>query len=409
MDFELTRFENDERLLSQIESIKSADNIQILIPFAKAYLGMFYVIDKELPEREKVKLLANDALAEAIFEGFINSLKKKDLPSIEKIAHLKAELKEYGEGYVILAGLDVLEKRSLANIDDLNTELIEKAIGFHFSNKSGYHNKWFDYLYRDHKNKIIPAISKYWVAMLNNNTAFLPGISLVLGKQPDENIIQQCILPLLANWKKCKAKTLSQLLFLALKYGNTDELLIICQRALNDDENLNERARLYWLTAAYLISPDKYFAHLSGFAGRVKLKIMPLLDFTAMILNEYKQINITFSTKMIMQLLRMIAPVFPPQHHVYGALGELDINSKNIMLMFYHLVCSDEKDVSIELKSLRKARVMKIYSGVIDNLLELKIRKNNEVDFLIPGFESYIEVLVKNNCLQGRSNKFDLR
>ena len=409
MDFELTRFENDERLLPQINSIKSAENIQVLVPFAKAYLGMFYVIDKELPEREKVKLLANEKLAEAIFEGFLNSLDKKDLPSIENIAHNKAELKEYGEGYVILAGLDILAKKSLSNIDAMNIELIEKAIGFHFSNKSGYHNNWFDYLTTEHKNKIIPAISKYWISMLKNNTAFLPGINLVLGKQVDKEIVQYCILPLLDNWKKCKTKTLSQLLFLAFKYGNTDDLLIICQRVLTEDENLSERARLYWLTSAYLISPDKYFAQLSNYAGRVKLKIMPLLDFTTMILNEYKQINIKFSTKMIMQLLRMIAPVFPPQHHVYGTLGELDINSKNIMLMFYHLVCSDEKDVSIELKSLRKARVMKIYSAVIDNLLELNIRKNNEVDFSIPSFESYIEVLVKNNCLQGRSNKFDLR
>ena len=48
MDFELTRAENDEKLLSQIDSIKTAENIQVLIPFAKAYLGMFYVIDKEL-------------------------------------------------------------------------------------------------------------------------------------------------------------------------------------------------------------------------------------------------------------------------------------------------------------------------------------------------------------------------
>ena len=77
MDFELTRSENDETLLSQIDSIKTAENIQVLIPFAKAYLGMFYVIDKELPEKEKVKLLANDELAEAIFCGFISSLNRK--------------------------------------------------------------------------------------------------------------------------------------------------------------------------------------------------------------------------------------------------------------------------------------------------------------------------------------------
>ena len=409
MDFELTRSENDETLLSQIDSIKTAENIQVLIPFAKAYLGMFYVIDKELPEKEKVKLLANDELAEAMFCGFLSSLNRKELPSIEKIAHAKAEQQEYAEGYVILAGLDLVAKKSLVGISELNLNIIEKAIGFHFSNKSGYHNIWFDYLLAEHKDRVIPAICKYWLAMLQNNAAYLPGRNLVLGEQPDVEITRYCILPLLDNWAHCKAKTLVQLLHLAFKYSDVDEFLLVCERALENDELLNEKTRLYWIAAAYLLSPDKYFSRLSAYAGRVKLKIMPLLDFVVLILNDQDKINIKFSTKMIMQLLRMIAPVFPPQHHVYGALGELDINSKNIMLMFYYLLCLDDNDVEAELALLRKARVMKIYSAVIDNLLELKMRKNNEKNFSIPDFERYIETLAKNNCLQGRSNKFDLR
>ena len=409
MDFELTRSENDETLLSQIDSIKTAENIQVLIPFAKAYLGMFYVIDKELPEKEKIKLLANDALADAIICGFLSSLNYKELPSIEKIAYAKAEQKEYAEGYVILAGLDLVAKKSLVNTKELSLDIIEKAIGFHFSNKSGYHDIWFDYLLAEHKDKVIPAISRYWVAMLKNNATYLPGRDLVLGERPNIEVIQESILPLLEHWPRCKAKILSQLLHLAFKYSNVDDFLAVCERVLDNDESLNERTRLYWLATAYLIAPDKYFSRLSAYAGRVKLKIMPLLDFIVLILNDDNQINIKFSTKTIMQLLRMIAPVFPPQHHIYGALGALDINSKNIMLMFYHLVCSNDKAVAAELKLLRKARVMKIYSAVIDNLLELIMRKNNEENFSPPDFELYIETLVKNNCLQGRSNKFDLR
>jgi len=78
------------------------------------------------------------------------------------------------------------------------------------------------------------------------------------------------------------------------------------------------------------------------------------------------------------------------------------------MLMFYFLVCSNNKNVINEIKILRKARVMKIYSGVIDNILELHMRKNNEEGFIIPDFESYVKDLVANNMLDGRSNKFDL-
>ena len=135
---------------------------------------------------------------------------------------------------------------------------------------------------------------------------------------------------------------------------------------------------------------------------------MLLLDFIILIMKDEEESNITFTSKMVTQLLRMVAPIFPPQHHVYGALGVLDINSRNVMSLFYHLACSNENGVENEIKSLRKARVMKIYSAVLDNLLEIHMRKNNEETFSLPDFDMYIKNLVDNNCLQGRSNKFDL-
>ena len=405
MDFELIRFENDERLLSQLASIKTAENIQVLVPFAKAYLGLFYVIDNELAAIEKVKLLASPELTEAILAGFLSSLNLDDLPSIEKIGHAMAEKKELSEGYVILAGLDLLARKSLHDIESLNEDIITTAVGFHFSNKSGFSDTWFEYLLAQHENKIIPAISLYWTAMLKNRASYLPGINFILGDEPNISVVQRCILPLLQHWVFCKEKTLSQLLHLAFKYSEAKQFLIVCEYVLENDERLNEKTRLYWLTAACLLSPDKYFARLSHYVGRVKLKVMPLLDFIILILND----NIKFSDKLIVQFLRIVVPVFPPQHHVYGALGALDINSKNVMLMFYHLACSNNIDVANEIKLLRKARVMKKYSGVIDNLLELHVRKNNEKNFSLPDFNEYIAILVSENCLQGRSNKFDLR
>lgn len=405
MDFELTRSENDEKLLTQIDSIQTAENIQVLIPFAKAYLGMFYVIEKELAEKEKVKLLANDKLSEAVFSGFIASLERKELPSIEQIAHAKAEKKEFSEGYVVLAGLDLIAKKSLTNVSELDDELIEKAIAFHFSNQSGYCDIWFEHLLVHHKNKVSVAMSKYWVALLKNNASYLPGKNLVLGTAPDIEIIENTILALLENWSNCKVKTLLQLLRLAFIYGDKDKLLQVCEKVLVSPDSLRERAHLYWLAAAYLLAPEKYSARLSDYVGRVKLKIMPLLDFIVLMLESGVEVNV----KSITQLLRMIAPVFPPQHHVYGAIGSLDINSKNVMLLFYHLAQLKGENIIGEVKSLRKARVMKIYSGVIDNLLDIHVRRKNENDFSFPDFNAYIDALADNNCLQGRSNKFDLR
>ena len=409
MDFELTRAENDEKLLPQIDSIYTAENIKSLIPFAKAYLGMFYVIDNELEEKDKVKLLANDELAEAIFNGFLASLNRKEHPSIEKIGSATAEKKEYAEGYVVLAGLDLLAKNCLADIKNLDLGLIESAIGFHFSNKSGYQDIWFDYLLSEEKNKVVATLSKYWVSMLKNRAMYLPGKNLVLGDTPDIEITKKCVLPLLDHWTKCKIKTLSQLLYLAFKYSHKNDFFMVCERALENDKELTERARLYWIASAYLLEPDKYYSKLSSYVGRVKLKIMPLLDFVVSIMSIRDEININLNAKVVVQLLRMIAPVFPPQHHVYGAIGALDINSKNVLLMFHFLVLTNDDNANNEIKSLRKARVMKIYSAVIDNMLELRMRNSNSENFSLPNFDEYIGMLIDEKCLHSRSNKFDLR
>ena len=402
MDFELTRSENDERLLPQIDSIKTAENIDVLIPFAKAYLGMFYVIDKELPPKDKVKLLANDDLAEAIFTGFLSCMNKVDLPTVEEIGHAMAEKKEFAEGYVVLAGLDLITRKSLSDINEVNFDVIEKAIAFHFSNKKDYIDIWFKYLLENKKNKIIPALCQYWVAMLKNKATYLPGRDLVFGESLDIDISQRSVLLLLENWSRCKAKTLLDLLQSAFKYSEASDFLTVCEHVLDKDENLNERTRLYWIASAYLLAPDKYFSLLSNYVGRVKSKALPLLDFVSLIMKDNDDITANLHAKTVVQLLRMIAPVFPPQQHVYGAIGELDINSRSVMLMFYFLASSKEEGVVKEIKSLRKARVMKIYSAVIDNLLELQMRRINSEEFLFPDFNEYIETLVNNNCRKNR-------
>ena len=126
-------------------------------------------------------------------------------------------------------------------------------------------------------------------------------------------------------------------------------------------------------------------------------------------MSDKNKININLNAKIITQLLRMIAPVFPPQHHVYGAIGALDINSKNVLLMFYFLVTTNDVDAIDEIKMLRKARVMKIYSAVINNLLELREGQKYNESSPVLSFEDYIEKLISEKCLHSRSNKFDLR
>lgn len=409
LDFEVTRIENDERLLPEIDNIRSATDIETLVPFAKAYLGMFYVIDSELPAKEKIALLANRELADAILQGFVASLSHTDFPDINEIGTAAAVKNEFSQGYVLLAGLDLIAQKSTKDIVDLKGNVLESAIAFYYSNQNSHQHIWFDFLLKEHKNIVTAALGKYWIAMLKNGAVFLPGRHFIFSATADADIIQSTILPLLKYWKKCKAKTLLPLLLLAIQYSEADELSALCDTTLSEDDGLNEKTRLYWIMTAYLLAPDKYYATLTNYVGRVKMKILPLLDFTVLLILNNNKLKNKLSAKTVVQLIRLISPVFPPQQHVYGALGGLDINSRNVMTMFYFLLGTNDKNVIDEIKALKKARVMKIYAAVIDNLLKLHEQKKNDTTFETPEFNVYIDNLVANNMLEGRSNKFDIR
>ena len=79
------------------------------------------------------------------------------------------------------------------------------------------------------------------------------------------------------------------------------------------------------------------------------------------------------------------------------------------MLLFYYLASSEDKNVLKEIKTLQKARTMKIYSSVLDNVIEIQNQKNDEPNFNLPNFDTYLKSLVNDNKLQSRSTKFDLR
>ena len=407
MDFAAARKENDELFLAEKDSIASGEKRDVLIPFAKAWLGMFYVIDNQLPPADRLRMLASPALAEAIEQGFRAVLKQDNWPELERIAEAFTQHREYNEGYIFLAAMDLRAKEERDFIAGLEWAVIQRAILFNFSINTGYQKRWFDDMLRLHKPEVVIVMTKFWVALLKNGASYIPGRNFIFAEHPDLDFVKQAILPLLLHWQDCRVKKLRQLLQLAFRYANREEFLEVCEQVLKQETRLNEKPRLLWVASAYFLDPVKYASLLSTYIGRVKLKIMPLLDFTIVLLADRKTFHIEISDKSIVQLLRIIAPVFPPQHHVYGAFGKLDINSRNVMQLFYALLLSDNPDVAAEVKSLRKARVMKIYSAVLDDLLKLLIRKRNDEKFEVPDFDTYIENLVNNNCLQGRSNRFD--
>lgn len=407
--FAQARKDNDERLLAQLDELRNGNNMQILEPFARAYLGMFYEIDDAIEPTDKVALLANSKVSEAVLDGFVAALQRDDIPAPYEIGDRLGKEESIPGGYVVLAGLDRLMQTDPEKIEKLPGSTLQSAVCFHYANHTSHSDKWFDSLLAN-TSVSAPALNGFWQGLINNNAQMLPGLRNIMADAECAELSREVILPVLIHWTNCKLKTFKELVFAALRYADRDELLQATRDLVNDPEGIrDETKRLYWLAIAFLLSPDEFAQHLANYIGREKQKVLPLLDFMMRVSAADADTGIELTPMMDAQLLRIIAPIFPPQEHSYGHMGGIDVNSRNVMRLFYKLATDKHNDSSEALKWLRGVRVMKIYKPVIKHAEQLQKKIREDDNFTVPDFASYLKELEENDDLIQRRNRFDIK
>ncbi|MDZ7660805.1 hypothetical protein [Thiohalophilus sp.] len=407
--FAQARRDNDERLLGQLDTLRNGEDMQILEPFARAYLGMFYEIDDGLAPADKMAILANREVSDAVLAGFVAALQRDDIPPPYEIGGRLAKDESIPGGYVVLAGMDRLMQIDPEQVKQLPASILQSALCFHFANQTLQRDEWFDKLLADTAVSA-PALNGFWQGLINNNAQMLPGLRKVLADSEYADLNREILLPVLIHWQSCKMKTFKELIFAALRYAENEELLQAARDLINDPNGIKEEnKRLYWLATAFLLSPEEFAQDLSTYIGREKQKVLPLLDFMMRVSDRDAETGIEISPIMEAQLLRIIAPIFPPQEHSYGHLGGIDVNSRNVMRLFHRLATDTRPEAAEALKWLRKARVMRIYSNVLKHAEQLQNKIRSEENYPVPDFASYLEGLENSNDLVQRRNRFDLK
>jgi len=406
--FAQARKENDERLLGQLDTLRNGEDMQVLEPFARAYLGMFYEIEERLAPADKVAMLANREVSDAVLAGFVAALQRDDIPLPYEIGDRLAKDESISAGYVVLAGMDRLMQINPEQVEQLSGSLLQSALCFHFANQTSQNDAWFDKLLADTAISA-PALNGFWQGLINNNAQMLPGLRKLLADPEYAELNREVLLLVLIHWQNCKMKTFKELIFSALRYVEHDELLQAARDLINDPNGIKEEnKRLYWLAIAFLLSPEEFAQDLSTYIGREKQKVLPLLDFMMRVNGPDAGTGIGLSPMMSAQLLRIVAPIFPPQEHSYGHLGGIDVNSRNVMRLFHRLATDTRPEAAEALKWLRKARVMKIYNNVLKHAEKLQNKIRSEESYPVPDFETYLNELEKSDELVQRRNRFDL-
>ena len=369
---------------------------------------MFYEIDKQLPASNKVKLLANEDLAEAILDGFVAALQRNDIPSPADIGSHMGQGKYYASGYVTLAGMDRLLSENPTALASLSPLTLQSALCFHFSNTTQHKDACAESLLDDEA-IVVPALSTFWRSLTAANGFLMPGLSQILDVEHRHKYAAVLLPQLLKEWHYVNNKVFKRLFFSAIQCVDADTLQQLASYFVDNELVKSDIKRVYWHALAFFLAPELKAQVLANFIGRLKQKVLPLLDFSMTVMRMDSPLSKRITAVTIAQLLRIIAPVFPPQEHSYGSFGDLDVNSQNVMRLFHHLACIDSPDINEALRFLRKTRVLKIYNGVIEYVSTLQKQRQATNQAVLPTFDEFIAHLKEHDKLAGRSNRFDLK
>lgn len=364
-----TRIENDRLLLPVLESIQGGSNIEALERFAKAYLGLFFDVDKRVTPFERIHVIANPQLAQAILAGLNNFITHTRLPDFTQIADSLVDEKPLAEGHILLAALDILVDQDSEKILSLPVHTLQTAVCFHYANQTEIQDRWLQQLLEHDQTIVADVLGVFWLQMIRRGTDYLPGLSQILQQPHLSEIAAQTVITVLQHWRKCRKKTLRTLLHKAWQLADKNKLLQVTQTALQQ-WNRNEPGRyVLWLATAFLLQPQSHAMLLAEYVGRSKEKIIPLLDFMVLVLQTDNAANRYLDAQAYAQLLQVIAPKITPQYDCYENLCD---NTPKVMYLFYCLAVSDDASAVATIQKLCQVRVMKLYMDILNLALEIQ-------------------------------------
>jgi hypothetical protein len=357
-----TRRENDAKLGDSTALIARGAMPDVLSRFARAYLGMYMVIDEELAPRDRVRLLAGPPLADAVFEGFTHTLHHAQIPSPADIGIAMCRDEPYPVGYVVRAGLDLMGDDSIEMMVTLPDAVLRAALCFHYANATPLQDAWFDVLLPARSQLAAGAFCEFWTGMVSAGSDYLPGLQNFISADADSDIVQTAVLPLLRAWRDCHINFLKDLLLIALDSGREDELLRLANEKIANDRGMDVKRHVHWLTTAFVLAPHEYAEQLSTYVGRSRERALRMLDFVVPAMATRAGCKLKTSPQALKDLLLLIGPKFPPLGDIYGPLDDI---SQNVIWLFEQLGRDNSTEAVAALQYLRRVRVMRCCADVL--------------------------------------------
>ena len=394
------RDENQSLLEGRLQEIRRGDARDTLEPFAKAYLGMFDDINNNIPSEARIYLLVDEPLAEPIIQGLVNALQQQGLPGVANIAAALINNDRLGIGYIALAGFDLFLRHE-GQVAQLSPDCIKAIICFHYANATYHPDDWLTPLLQAAPDIAAEAFIEFWSVLRERHYAYLPGLKEILENDDLLTLRNKVIVTAVSLMRNKRPKELARMLLAALNSNSCQELSATSAEVLQDSDALGMRQQVYWQAIAFILDPARHGNILSAFVVQEKIKILPLLDFINEVLVENEG---RLSGEAIGELIRIIAPKFTPQLDNHGNLSDV---TQKVAWLFYLLAIKTTLPAMQVTKKLRRLRVFKLYSEVLDEVESLQQQLATDAVSEAPDADSFIRQLHASGKLKSKKKWTD--
>ncbi len=397
---ERARFENRSLLEGRLAEIEQGTAIDALEPFAKAYLGMFEDIDSHIPAEERIYLLVDEPLAAPVTDGLVNAVQVQRLPAPAEIAAMLIKEDRPGIGYIALAGFDMYLRQG-GRADQLPVERIKAIICFHYANVTYHADDWLIPLLEDSATIAAEALIDFWQVLRDKNYAYLPGLKEILENDDLLALRNKVIVAAAALMHNARPKELARILLAAVSADRSQDLFATACDVMQDSDSLGVRQLVFWQATAFILEPKARSSLLAAYVGQEKIKILPMLDFINSVLVKDQE---RLSGEAIGELIRMVAPKFTPQIDNYGQLSDI---TQKVAWLFYLLAINTTLPAMQITKKLRRVRVLKLYSEVLDEVEQLQSQLATGQLNEVPEANSFIRQLHESGKLKSKKKWSD--
>jgi hypothetical protein len=248
--------------LPHIKEIAAGEDINCLVQIARAYLGMYFDLDRANSPEERVRIWLGKDLADAALTGFVTALTRKDMPTAREIAETHVEGKYRNVELVLVCGINELVRsgRSLLTV----APGIAGAALAAWWNTAAFDPKQVGENIRDQLEAAVfsseSAVEEFLHTVVEPHIRaghqYIPGLHRLSHESRFSSLVGTLSVRWLTNYATANSNVQASLLRMAIEHGRRNDLRALALTRLSEFENFETPVRRLWLCASFIVDFD---------------------------------------------------------------------------------------------------------------------------------------------------------